>query len=108
MDWNTSKTIYEQLQTCANDDLKEHFVSLAVRYARLRVDWLLSEGEARSRLDESRTAAHNALISAVNALSRNMDQDGLDISWRKTLGSDRRVIGDFACYLHCILGISAR
>jgi hypothetical protein len=31
-----------------------------------------------------------------------------DITWRKMLGDDRKAIGDFACYLHCILAIQAR
>lgn len=36
-----------------------------------------------------------------------MANNGEDITWRKTLGDDRKIIGDFACYVHCILGIQA-
>jgi len=107
MDWNTSLTIYERMRSCKNEDLKDLFFSTAIRYARLRVDWLQSEGDERLRLEESRTLAHNALISSLDSLSRFMGNKGQDISWRELLGSDRRIIGDFACFLHCIMGIAA-
>jgi len=107
MDWNTSLTIYERMRSCKNEDLKDFFFSSAIRYARLRIDWLQAEGDERSRLDESRTLAHNALISSLDSLSRFMANEGQNIAWRKTLGTDRRAIGDLACFLHCILGIAA-
>ncbi len=52
--------------------------------------------------------AHNTLIDNCNILSRNMAKKSGDVSWREVLGDDRREIGDFACYLHCILGLSAK
>jgi hypothetical protein len=79
-----------------------------VRYARIRTDWRLSDPETRRSMDATRTAAHNALIDACNILSRNMAQHGESIAWRKRLGDDRKVIGDFACHLHCLLGLEAR
>jgi len=108
MNLDMAKDIYDKIQACKNQHLKEYFVSSAIRYARLRVDWLMSEGEERLRLDEIRRSAHNALISALDSLSRNLGEDGENISWRGDLGSDRKAIGDLACFLHCILGISAR
>ena len=59
-------------------------------------------------MDPERTRAHNALIDCCNILSRNMRTAGEDNSWRVALGDDRKAIGDFACLLHCLLGISAR
>jgi tetratricopeptide (TPR) repeat protein len=57
-------------------------------------------GEVSSRQEMKR--------DACNILSRAMNERGKDISWRAQLGQDRREIGDFACYIHCILGLSAR
>jgi len=37
-----------------------------------------------------------------------MVKENKDTSWRVELGEDRKVIGDFACFLHCILGIETR
>ncbi len=37
-----------------------------------------------------------------------MAKAGEDVAWRTVLGEDRKNIGDFACYLHCILGLRSR
>ncbi|MFZ1641935.1 MAG: hypothetical protein WAV07_11025 [Candidatus Contendobacter sp.] len=34
-------------------------------------------------------------------------QRGETIGWRALLGDDRKNIGDFACYLHCLLGVKS-
>ena len=47
-------------------------------------------------MDGTRTAAHNALIDALNILSRAMIKAGEDTTWRKQLGNDRQEIGDLA------------
>jgi len=59
-------------------------------------------------MDQRRTLAHNAFIDACNIMSRNMGKNDEDNSWRAALGEDRKVIGDFACYIHCFLGLEAR
>ncbi len=83
-------------------------VDAAVRYARLRVDWVRADADERARLEDARTRAHNALIDACNILARGMRNAGEDAAWRDTLGNDRKRIGDFACHLHCQLGLNAR
>lgn len=92
----------------AADDLLQDLIEAAVRYARLRVDWALRDREGRAALDPTRTAAHNALIDSCNILGRAMVRAGEDASWREALGDDRKVIGDMACHLHCVLGVAAR
>ena len=54
-----------------------------------------------------RIAAHEALIDACDILSRAMGRSGEDNSWRRLLGDDRREVGDFACFVHCNLGLRA-
>jgi len=88
--------------------LKNSLYDYAVRYSRLRVDQVLSDNEQRKIIDEERTRAHNAFIDACNILSRNMIKNAEDANWRKQLGNDRKVIGDFACYINYILGLKAR
>ena len=89
-------------------DLKEDLVDAAIRYARLRVDWVLADPEKQASIESDRSASHNAFIVTCDILNRNMAKHGEDASWRETLGEDRKRIGDFACFLHCRLGISAR
>lgn len=68
----------------------------------------MSNEEERKELDEIRTISHNSLIDACNILSRNMEKSGENIEWRKKLGNDRKVIGDFACFVNFVLGLRAR
>jgi len=51
---------------------------------------------------------HDTLIDACNILWRAMAKSEKAMNWRQTMGDDREDIGDFACQLHCILGIRAR
>lgn len=107
------EVLFLEIEASANQDettqvLLADFVSSAVRYAGLRAAWQISPMEKRLEMDRNRTCAHNALIDSCNILSRAMVQRGMSAEWRTELGQDRKNIGDFACYLHCLLGLRAR
>jgi len=109
MTWDTAGAIYDQLESLTEPDLLElkgDLYQRAVRYARLRTDWQLTP--EREALDQPRRLAHNTLSDACNILAREVGKRGLSTGWRERLGSDRQEIGDFACYLHCLLGLKAR
>ena len=107
MEYGTAANIYKQISETEQKRILNDLVSSAVEYARIRTDWYLSDKERRIELNERRTAAHNTLIDSCNILSREMARNGENISWREILGEERVDIGDFACYLHCIMGIKA-
>lgn len=94
--------------TTVSGELLQDLIDAAVRYARLRVDWALKSPGDRLELEAARTSAHNVVIDACNILSRAMLRAGENNDWRASLGTDRRVIGDMACHLHCELGLAAR
>ena len=102
------QTIYFHLKSSKLDGLVNSMLKAAIRYARIRVDWLHSDLETRAEMELERTAAHNTFISQCDIVARNMTKQGEDSSWRKTIGTDRKDIGDFACVLHYIMGIVAR
>jgi hypothetical protein len=89
-------------------DLKKSLYKNAISYAYLRSKWLSVDREEREAMHEERRSAHNVFIDACNIMSRNMIKSGEDASWRKELGDDRKVMGDFACYISFVLGIKAR
>lgn len=99
---------YEAIRRSQWTTLADDLVRGAVRYARIRTDWALSSVAERLELDAERSRAHTSFIECCNILSRNMAKSGEDNNWRTTLGADRKKIGDFACQLHCLLGILAR
>ena len=99
---------YKEL-LCLWTDLR----AAAIRYAHLRSEWMVSGIDARVTIDRERTQAHDAFISTCDALSRNMAERNQTIERRKQLGaantvSGRKSVGDFACFLTCVIAISAR
>ena len=80
----------------------------AVEYARVRADWMLAEPVVRARMDATRSGTHDRFILACDDLASACAAQARDASWRKTLTSDRRTIGDFACLVHALLGLWAR
>ena len=116
MNFATAEEIFRDIERGSTNDavavsLKRNLLEAAVRYARLRTEWALADGwkdaepDTRGEKDATRRAAHNALIDCCNSLSRYLSEAGRDVSWRAKLTTDRREIGDFACYLHCFLGL---
>ena len=91
-----------------DEHLRLEVLRAAIRYCNIRVEWNFMTAQERMDADKQRTTAHNAFIDAVNVLSRSMAQAGLDNEWRRSLTDDRKVIGDFACFLVAHLGVLAR
>ena len=108
MELNEAREIYNVVKGSKHQVLVNVVLKNAVRYANIRVEWLMSEGEERKVIDGDRTLIHNAFISSCNALPRNMGTSGEDISWRRDIGSLREDIGDFACLINAVMGLNAR
>ncbi len=113
MDLLCAKEIYEGILASVQgipllEQATQDLFQSAIRYARIRTDWMMAGIEERNAMDASRTAAHDAFIDACNIVSRNAIRQGTTTPWRALLGNDRKEIGDFACYLHALLGIQAR
>lgn len=108
MDQLEAQKIYNTINQSQLEGLKKKVIQHAIRYSRLRVDWYTSMLNQRVDIDHERTIAHNALISSVNALARNMRDIGEDTSWFTILNNDRKRIGDLACYISLFIGIKAR
>ena len=92
--------------SCA--EAMHELLNAANRYARLRADWALLDRAGRVARDRERFSAHEVLLDAFNILSRAMLRAGENNEWRGDLGTERGFIGDVACHLHCMLGLSAR
>jgi hypothetical protein len=59
--------------------------------------------EARIAEDKARRIKHDALISMLTAIGRNLGMDDLD-----EMLPDRKTKGDFACYVALFLGLEQR
>ena len=108
MNLQIAQSIFDQIEASQLLDLKRDVYRTAQRYTSLRCDWRLATPDERRQMDSARTRAHEALIDAFNILSRQQAKGGEDHSWRKTLGQDRKEIGDMAAYVLLFLALSAR
>lgn len=108
MTLDEASQVYNSIRSSRLGDFVDELLKCAVRYAQIRTEWAMASHEERLEMDASRTGAHNAFIDACNILSRSMQTAGEANSWRTVIGNDRKAIGDFACLLHCLLGIQAR
>jgi Mg-chelatase subunit ChlD len=61
----------------------------------MSTDWRLADANERPAMDAARTAAHNAVIDALNILSRAMLKAGENTAWRKEIGDNRQDIASF-------------
>jgi len=100
--------IFQQIESSSLVKLRVQFYKLSVRYAQVRASWNFKSIEEMAEDNSERTILHNTLIDSVNILARNMEKIGEDASWRTKLGNDRKVIGDFGCYVAAWLGIRQR
>lgn len=108
MDYNTANDILKVLSKSKLHGLRGDLIKSAIRYARIRADWQFVDQNERSARSMERTFAHNAFIDSCNILARNMAKEGEDVKWRREIGDDRQTIGDFACYIHAIIGVINR
>ena len=108
-------TIYEKMaesiEKCTLEDKMDFWndcIKKAAVYSKIRNDWENMGREEKMIADEGRTLAHNGFITSINVLSRIVGNEGIDNSWREELGDERKRIGDFACFIAYITGISNR
>jgi hypothetical protein len=105
---NQAAEILTTILSSRRAEARDMFLRLAVDYAHIRAEWALGSRGERAGRNAGRTAAHDAMIAACDALAQAMGEAGEDDSWRPDVGADRREVGDFACQVHCLLGIAAR
>ena len=108
MIYQNANDIFETLSKSKQRTEVGNVMRLAIEYARMRVDHLVAPPDKQQAISEERSKTHNALIKACDVLAAAMEAAHEDVLWRETLGQDRKDIGDFACYVHCRLGIEAR
>ncbi len=89
-------------------DFWDDFLMKAADYTYVRNKWEFMTLPEKMEADAERTATHNLFITSVNIISRIAEKEGVDNSWREELGENRKRIGDFACFVAYITGISNR
>ena len=108
LDYTTAYKAWNSINSSKLSDLKRALFKAAYRYATIRAEWQFMGMDEQTEADAGRTAAHNHFIDCCNILSRQQTALGEDNRWRSDIGIERKLIGDFACYVNCFIGINNR
>lgn len=108
MDYPKARILYDTIKRTSLIEPRDELFRYAVDYANERAGWRLAAPEERLERDEHRSRVHTCLIDSCNILSRAQYRAGEDNAWRAELGSDRREIGDLACWIALFLALEAR
>lgn len=102
--------MYSSLQNADKElvSLYTDMITKAVDYAGVRSEWLLLSPEEKKYNKEQRDLLHDTFIVTLNTLEEAMESRRISTAWRDLLGTDRKRIGDFACYLALFYGLNSR
>lgn len=108
LDYKIAKQVFHTIQNSQLADLRKMLYKAAIRYATIRAEWQFLSTEEKLDRDSERTTAHNRFIDSCNIFSRQQAKVEEQNNWRNEISMDRKMIGDFACYLNCFIGIKNR
>ena len=110
LQYETAKSIYDQMKAGAAQssvsgfqDFFKLFLMRAADYAATRSAWATMDQAARNEDDKPRRAKHDAFISVLNAISRNLGMEHIE-----EIMPDRKTKGDFACYIALFMALEQR
>lgn len=110
LQYETARKLYEEMNEKAamkfpgsSGDFYKLFLKIAVDYANTRTTWASMNKEERIEDDYARRLKHDAFISILSAVSRNLSIDNIE-----EVLPDRKTKGDFACYIALFLGLEQR
>jgi len=106
LDYQTAYQAFSDVEKSKLAELRKSLYKAAVHYATIRAEWEFQSMD--DRVDAARTIVHNRFIDSCNILSREQAKIGEDNSWRAAIGTDRKLIGDWACWVSCFIGIRNR
>jgi len=108
MDHSKAFSLYQEVQqTQACAEQYKNLLSCAARYSRIRTEFL-APVEGKKMMGRTRSISHDAFIDSCNRLRRAMYNNGEPNEWCVQLGTDRKEMGDWACFIRLFLGLEAR
>ena len=110
LQYETAKRIYDELKEKAKQspmsgfqEFYKMFLKSAVEYATTRAAWATMDQAARNEDDKSRRMKHDAFMTMLNAITRNLGMEEIE-----AIMPDRKTKGDFACFIGLFLALEQR
>ena len=100
------KTNYKAIRNSVDDN--DLFLKKAAEYTYIRNKWEFMSREEKLEADQGRSLTHDSFMTSLKILARIAAKENIDNSWYDELGEERKRIGDFACFVSYITGISNR
>lgn len=110
LQYETARRLYEAMRDRSArssisgfQNFYQLFLKSAGDYAATRTAWAAMDQAARNADDKARRIKHDAFLSALGAVARNLEMPEVE-----TLLPDRKTKGDFACYVALFLALEQR
>lgn len=110
LQYEAAVKLYEEIKEKAAKNSAEgfsefyrDFLKEAATYAGTRTAWSFMDQAARLEDDRGRSIRHDAFMSMLGAICRNLGIEGID-----AIMPDRKTKGDFACYVALFLALEQR
>lgn len=110
LNYEFAKNLYEELKEKAAentdellDDLYQQLLKTAREYADTRLSRAFMTQMERREADASRTIRHDGFMRVLEAVCRNFGITGIDDQM-----PNRKLKGDFACYMALFLALEQR
>ena len=110
LQYEVAKKLYDEMNEkaakCSKegfDEFYKNFLEDATDYAKTRTAWSFMDQAARMEDDRGRSIKHDAFMSMLGAICRNLGIEGID-----EIMPDRKMKGDFACYVALFLALEQR
>ena len=102
--WELTEKYHESRDEILTE-LVDDLISQALKYAKMRIDWYGFSREERAEKDSLRSSIHDRFIDNLNILNRYLTKEGMETL---ETDDDRKVVGDFACYIAYRIAVSMR
>lgn len=110
LQYEVAKKLFENLQERERQNVQSGFqdffrlfLKCAMDYASVRSSWATMDQVSRNEDDKHRRIKHDAFISMLGAVSRNLGMEEIE-----KIMPDRKTKGDFACYIALFLALEQR
>lgn len=115
MSFEEAMKIYEKIVEIATKDGEvsralSGLIERAIAYSEYRLRWNLMKPQERCDEDAERTRKHNLFIKAKDEVLQLVKKEDVMAFFelQELIGSGRKRVGDWACYIACIYSVYQR
>ena len=94
--------LYRKQDDILHDLISDLYLA-AIKYTKVRMDWEFLTLEQKGETGKRRTEIHNHFLDCLNILNRYLSKNKLNTILTDV--DDRKILGNFACCISCMIAI---